>query len=290
MIDLLSSIAADMPKMSKGQRAIASFILGNYERAAYMTAARIGEEAGVSESTVVRFAMECGFSGYPHFQRTLQDNLKVRLTAVQRLNASVQLTDQEDILRSVLHADLEKLRKTLETIDPASFERAVDMLLQARRIFILGVRSSAPLASFLGFYFNLIFDNVRLVHTTSVSEMFEQVLTAGPGDVVVGISFPRYSRRTIKAMEYTRGNGAAVIAVTDKPDTPVARNADCCLFAPSDMASFVDSLVAPLSVINALIVAVGLKRRKHVSDTFERLERIWDEYQVYDKGSQEKTP
>jgi DNA-binding MurR/RpiR family transcriptional regulator len=281
--NLIGTVVAAMPGMSKGHRAIARYIVEHYEHAAYMTAARIGDEAGVSESTVVRFAMELGFEGYPHFQRTLQEDLKGRLTAVQRLNASVMVSDEKDVLHSVIQSDLDKLRTFHETVDQTAFDRAVGMVLEARRIYILGVRSSAPLAAFLGFYFNLIFENVRLVHTTSVSEMFEQILPAGPGDVVIAISFPRYSKRTIKAMTYARTSGASVVAITDKPETPVSRNADCCLLAPSDMASFVDSLVAPLSLINALIVAVGLKRRDHVGKTFEKLERIWDDYQVYEK-------
>ena len=281
--NLIGIIEYRLPGMSKGHRAIGRYLLEHYEHAAYMTAARIGEEAGVSESTVVRFAMELGFDGYPHFQHTLQEDLKGRLTAVQRLNASVTVAEGSDILHSVIQSDLEKLKTIHEQVDSAAFDRAVGMILDARRIYILGVRSSAPLAAFLGFYFNLIFENVRLVHTTSVSEMFEQILSAGPGDVVIAISFPRYSKRTVKAMDFARNSGASVVAITDKPDSSVARNADCCLLAPSAMASFVDSLVAPLSLINALIVAVGLKRKKHVSETFEKLERIWDDYQVYEK-------
>lgn len=282
--DLISRISRALPKMSKGQKAIAGYILGNYEQAAYMTAARIGEEANVSESTVVRFAMELGFDGYPHFQMELQEELKVKLTSVQRMKASIKLAAHEDILGAVLQADMEKLKKTYEKMDRGAFNQAVDLILGARKIYILGVRSSAPLASFLGFYFNLIFDNIRLVHTTSVSEMFEQILPVQFGDVVIGISFPRYSRRTIKAMSYARSTGATVIAITDKSETPVARSADVCLLAPSDMTSFVDSLVAPLSVINALIAAIGFKRQDHVAETLEKLERIWDEYDVYDKG------
>lgn len=281
---LMTRIEQSIPQMSKGQKAIAAFILKQYERAAYLTAARIGEEAGVSESTVVRFAMELGFEGYPHFQKLLQEELKTRLTAAQRLKASSRLADSPDILGTVLQADIDKLRYTNEHLDRASFEQAVDLILNARKIYILGVRSAAPLAAFLGFYFNLIFDNIRLVHTTSVSEMFEQILSVCEGDVVIGISFPRYSRRTIKAMAYSRDSGATVIAITDKTDTAIANNADLCLFAPSDMMSFVDSLVAPLSVINALIAAITIRLKDHVSETLEKLEHIWDEYEVYDKG------
>lgn len=281
---LMSRISQSMPTMSKGQKAIAAFILSHYEQAAYLTAARIGEETGVSESTVVRFAMELGYDGYPHFQKELQEELKVRLTSVQRMKASFKLAGRDDILGAVLQSDMEKLKRTNERIERAVFNDAVDKILGAKRIYILGVRSAAPLASFLGFYFNLIFDNIRLVHTTSVSEMFEQILPVAEGDVVIAISFPRYSKRTIKAMTFARSTGATVIAITDKADSPVSDNADMSLLAPSDMMSFVDSLVAPLSVINALIAAIGFKRQDHVVETLERLERIWDEYDVYDKG------
>ena len=285
---LMNRIETGISTMSKGQRAIAQYILGHYDRAAYLTAARIGEEAGVSESTVVRFAMELGFEGYPHFQKVLQEELKEKLTSVQRLRASAKLADNNDILGAVLHSDIDKLKRTLETIDRQSFNRAVDNILTARRIYILGVRSSAPLAAFVGFYFNLIFDNVRLVHTTSVSEMFEQILPVGEGDVVIGISFPRYSKRTIKAMKYARSTGATVVAITDKANTPIADSADISLFAPSDMTSFVDSLVAPLSVINALIAAIGYRREEHVAQMLEKLEHIWDAYDVYDKGDSDR--
>ena len=281
---LINKIEKAMPDMSKGQKAIASYILKNYENAAYMTAARIGDDAGVSESTVVRFAMELGFEGYPHFQKVLQEELKTRLTSVQRMKASLKLNDRDDILGAVLLSDQEKIKRTYEKIDRKSFNQAVDLILGANKIYILGVRSSAPLAAFLGFYFNLIFDNIRLVHTTSVSEQFEQILGVKTGDVVIGISFPRYSKRTIKAMAYSHSTGATVIAITDKAGTPITENADVCLLAPSDMMSFVDSLVAPLSVINALIAAIGYKRMDVVTQTLEKLERIWDEYEVYDKG------
>lgn len=285
-MSLMNRISQQMATMSKGQKAIASFILNQYEQAAYLTAARIGEEAGVSESTVVRFAMELGFEGYPHFQKELQEELKVRLTSVQRMKASFKLAGREDILGAVLQSDIEKLKRTSDRLDREKFNQAVDSILGAQKIYILGVRSAAPLASFLGFYFNLIFDNIRLVHTTSVSEMFEQILPVNENDVVVAISFPRYSKRTIKAMTYARSTGATVVAITDKSESPVAENADISLLAPSDMMSFVDSLVAPLSVINALIAAIGFKRQEHVVKTLEKLEHIWDEYDVYDKGDQ----
>lgn len=281
--DMIKRIQQALPDMSKGQKLIANYIVNHYEKAAFMTAARLGEVVGVSESTVVRFAIELGYDGYPKLQKVLQELIKSKLTAVQRIEVSTNRINEENILRSVLQSDMEKIKLTLEEIDLAGFNAIVEAILNAKKIYILGVRSSAPLASFLGFYFNLIFDNVRLVHTTSVSEMFEQILRAGEGDIVIGISFPRYSKRTIKAMQFVKSQGATVIAVTDSSESPLADCADHCITARSDMASFVDSLVAPLSVINALIVAIGMRKKESVYNTFERLETIWDEYQVYEK-------
>ena len=288
-ISLVEHIEAEMPKMSKGHKAIARFILSDYERAAYMTAAKIGEEASVSESTVVRFTMELGYEGYPHFQRLLQEELKVKLTSVQRLNASKRYTNDEQVLQSILDSDISHLKNTLENIDTKAFSQAVETIVEAKRIFIMGLRSSSPLSSFLHFYFTLLFDDVRHIHSNSANEVFEQILPIGPGDVLIGISFPRYSMRTIQSMQYARERGAAVVAITDKADTPLAQHADVALFATSDMASFVDSLVAPLSVINALIVALGIRKRDHIEQTFEALEHLWDEYKVYDKSKDRKS-
>ena len=281
--DMIKRIQQGLPEMSKGQKLIANYIVNHYEKAAFMTAARLGEVVGVSESTVVRFAIELGYDGYPKLQKVLQELIKSKLTSVQRIEVTSNRMNEENILKSVLQSDMEKIKVTLEEIDHESFDAIVEALLGANKIYILGVRSSAPLASFLGFYFNLIFDNVRLVHTTSVSEMFEQILKASEGDVVIGISFPRYSKRTINALKFVKSQGATVIAVTDSKESPLAECADHCLTARSDMASFVDSLVAPLSVINALIVAIGMRKKESVYNTFERLEAIWDEYQVYEK-------
>ena len=281
--DMIKRIQQGLPDMSKGQKLIANYIVDHYEKAAFMTAAKLGEVVGVSESTVVRFAIELGYDGYPKLQKVLQELIKSKLTAVQRIEVSSNRINEDNILRSVLQSDMEKIKLTLEEIDLAGFNAIVEAILNARKIYILGVRSSAPLASFLGFYFNLIFDNVRLVHTTSVSEMFEQILRVSEGDVVIGISFPRYSKRTIKAMQFVKSQGATVIAITDSSESPLAECADHCITARSDMASFVDSLVAPLSVINAIIVAIGMRKKESVYNTFERLETIWDEYQVYEK-------
>lgn len=283
MNDLITKIQSELPGFSKGQKQIARFILEHYDKAAFMTASRLGVTVGVSESTVVRFATELGYDGYPHLQRALQEMIRNKLTSVQRMEVAGDRMGGRDVLQTVLHADTDMIRVTLDEIDRDAFQGAVDALMGAKRIYILGVRSSSALASFLGFYFNLLFENVTLVHTNSVSEIFEQVLRGGPGDVLFGISFPRYSKRTLSAMKYARDRGARVIALTDSQLSPLARVADHVLLARSDMASFVDSLVAPLSVINALIVAVGMSRRDEIEQTFNKLERIWEEYDVYEK-------
>lgn len=283
MNDLITKIQSELPGFSKGQKQIARFILEHYDKAAFMTASRLGVTVGVSESTVVRFATELGYDGYPHLQRALQEMIRNKLTSVQRMEVAGDRMGGRDVLQTVLHADTDMIRVTLDEIDRGAFQGAVDALMGAKRIYILGVRSSSALASFLGFYFNLLFENVTLVHTNSVSEIFEQVLRVGPGDVLFGISFPRYSKRTLSAMKYARDRGARVIALTDSQLSPLARVADHVLLARSDMASFVDSLVAPLSVINALIVAVGMSRRDEIEHTFNKLERIWEEYDVYEK-------
>lgn len=283
MNDLITKIQNELPGFSKGQKQIARFILEHYDKAAFMTASRLGVTVGVSESTVVRFATELGYDGYPHLQRALQEMIRNKLTSVQRMEVAGDRMGGRDVLQTVLHADTDMIRVTLDEIDRDAFQGAVDALMGAKRIYILGVRSSSALASFLGFYFNLLFENVTLVHTNSVSEIFEQVLRVGPGDVLFGISFPRYSKRTLSAMKYARDRGARVIALTDSQLSPLARVADHVLLARSDMASFVDSLVAPLSVINALIVAVGMSRRDEIEQTFNKLERIWEEYDVYEK-------
>ena len=283
MNDLITKIHSELPGFSKGQKQIARFILEHYDKAAFMTASRLGVTVGVSESTVVRFATELGYDGYPHLQRALQEMIRNKLTSVQRMEVAGDRMGGRDVLQTVLHADTDMIRVTLDEIDRDAFQGAVDALMGAKRIYILGVRSSSALASFLGFYFNLLFENVTLVHTNSVSEIFEQVLRVGPGDVLFGISFPRYSKRTLSAMKYARDRGARVIALTDSQLSPLARVADHVLLARSDMASFVDSLVAPLSVINALIVAVGMSRRDEIEQTFNKLERIWEEYDVYEK-------
>ena len=281
--ELLARINQTGRKLSKGQKRIAEFIVNHYDKAAFMTASKLGKTVCVSESTVVRFAAELGYDGYPAMQKALQEMIRSKLTSVQRIEVSNDRIGNQDILSMVMQSDIEKIHLTLEETDRAQFDQAVDAIVSARHIYILGVRSAAAIASFLGFYFNLIFDNVTVVHATSTSEVFEQLLRIGPQDVIVGISFPRYSRRTVKAMQFAHDRGAAVLALTDSEASPLAPIATLTLLAKSDMASFVDSLVAPLSLVNALIVAIGRKKNDDLSHTFETLEQIWDEYEVYEK-------
>lgn len=280
--DILTHIQENMSSFSKGQKLIANFILESYDKAAFMTACKLGKTVNVSESTVVRFAAELGYDGYPSMQKALQEMIRNKLTAIQRIEVSNDRIGDQDIMSMVMQSDIEKIRITLEETDRESFNQAVDMIIAAKRIYILGVRSASALANFMGFYFNYIFDNVLRVDTTSISEVFEQVMRIGPGDVFIGLSFPRYSKRTVQAMQYAKSQGAYVIAITDSAVSPLASIADISLLAKSDMASFVDSLVAPLSLVNALIVAVSRKKSDQLESTFGKLEQIWSEYEVYE--------
>lgn len=281
--DLLKIIQEKQNTFSKGQKQISSFILAHYDKAAYMTAAKLGALVGVSESTVVRFANELGFAGYPELQHSLQEMIRSKLTTIQRIEITNDRIGESDLLEKVLNSDIDKIKHTLEEIDRTSFENAVDDLIGAQMIYIIGMRSSSSLASFMYHYLNLVFPHVRLVRTTSGSEIFEQLLRISSDDVIIGISFPRYSKRIINALGYAKKQGAKVISITDSAASPIAANADDLLLAKSDMASFVDSLVAPLSIINALIVAIGRKKQDEIAETFGKLERIWDEYDVYEK-------
>ena len=281
-MDILQKIEASMPGFSKGQKAIGSYILEHYDKAAYMTALKLGSTVHVSESTVVRFAIELGFDGYPDLQRSLRELIRARLTSLQRIEITNDRISDDEILEKVMELDIEKMRNTVSTIDKNAFNAAVDDIIKAKRIYIMGMRSSSSLAVFMNFYFSMIFDDVRLVNSTSRSEIFEQLFRIGPEDIIIGISFPRYSKRIIQAMEFAKEQKAMSVAVTDSMDSPLA---DHTLVARSEMASFVDSLVAPLSVINALIVAIGKKKQAEVSDVFNRLENVWDEFEVYNKFS-----
>lgn len=279
--NLLNRINQKYGSLSKGQKRLANFIVDHYDKAVFMTAAKLGAEAGVSESTTVRFATQLGYEGFPEFHRALEELVRNRLNSIQRMEVTYGRIPQEKILDNVLQSDIEKIKLTLEQTDRDSFHLAVDTLLQARTIYIVGIRSCAPLAQFLSFYLNLIFDDVRLLQTNSASELFEQMIRINGDDVMIGISFPRYSMRTLKALEFANKRSAKVITLTDSVHSPMNLYSSCNLIARSDMASIVDSLVAPLSIINALVVALCMKKQKEVMNTLETMEQIWGEYQVY---------
>ena len=281
--DILALIQENMNTFSKGQKRIAAFILDSYDKAAFMTASRLGKKVGVSESTVVRFAAELGYDGYPDMQKSLQKMIRNRLTSVQRIEVTNDRIGDQDLVSMVLQSDMEKIRLTLEELDRSAFDNAVKAIVSAKRIYIIGVRSSAAIASFLGFYFNLIFDNVVNVTAGTASEMFEHLLRVGEDDVVIGVSFPRYSSRTVQAMSFVRDRKATTVAITDSEASPLAPICKYTLKARSDMASFGDSLVAPLSLVNALLVAVSRAKNDDLANTFQTLERIWEDYGVYEK-------
>ena len=278
---LLSKMNAQYQKFSKGQKKLAAYIQENYDKAAFLTAAKLGETVGVSESTVVRFAIYLGYKGYPEFQKALEELVRTKLNSIQRMEVTYGKVPQSEILDTVLHSDIDKIKMTLDAVDHEAFELAVETILKAKNIYIVGIRSCAPLAGFLAFYLNLIFDSVRLLNTNSASELFEQMIRIGEEDVIIGISFPRYSMRTLRALEFANNRNAKVITLTDSIHSPMNLYSSCNLIARSDMASIVDSLVAPLSVINALVVALSMRKQKDVVATLESLEKIWDEYQVY---------
>lgn len=285
--DLIHRIRKNMPKLSKGQKLIANYILDHYEKAVFLTAAKLGNIVGVSESTVVRFANELGYDGYPKFQDALEELVKSKLTAMQRLEVTTDRIDTSHVLKSVLQMDEEKIRSTRDQIDEEAFNHAIDKIISARNIYVLGVRSCAGLASFLGFYLNIIFDNIKVVNTNSISEMFEAIHRINEEDVIIGISFPRYSKRVMKCLEFAQSRKASVIAITDSYISPIAGYSDYALIGSSEMVSFVDSLVAPLSIINAIIVAISLRKKDEIAVNLERLENIWVEYEVYDDSHRE---
>lgn len=283
--DLLKVIKDRMPEFSKGQKSIANFILEHYDEAAYMNAAMLGTVANVSESTVVRFAMMLGYKGYPEFLRDLNDLVKSKLTAIQRVGVSKMLIGEEDIVNRVLTVDADCVRKSANIVDRDDFEAAVDAIVNAQYIYILGIRSSSALATFLNFYLSMMFKNVKLISSTSASEMFEQIRAIDDGDIMIGISFPRYSQRTVKALDYAKKRGAKVLSITDSMLSPLVPLSDYKLLAKCEIMSFVDSLVSPLSVINALLLAVGMRKQEELGSALAELEEIWEEYDVYDKGA-----
>jgi len=281
--DVLSLIEGKRSAMSKGQRRIADYIETEYDKAAFMTAAKMGKTVDVSESTVVRFAVSLGFEGYPEMQKAMQEMVVNRLTSVQRLEVANDRIGQQDILSTVLQSDMDKLRRTEETMDREAFSKAVEAIVDAKRVFILGVRSTAPLAQFLGYYLRYLSDSVHIVTASGAGAMFEQIVGVNADDAVIAFSFPRYSSTTVKGAQYCRSAGATVIGITDSMLSPLAQNGDCVLLAKSDMLSLVDSLVAPLSVVNALIVGVSQRREKELAKRLSALEDIWENYNVYEK-------
>lgn len=279
--NLLTRLNQQFNSLSKGQKRLAAFIADHYDKAVFMTAAKLGAEVGVSESTTVRFATQLGYEGFPEFHRALEELVRNRLNSIQRMEVTYGRVPQEKILDSVLQSDVEKIKLTLEQIDREAFHQAVNTILEAKTIYVVGIRSCAPLAEFLGFYLNLVLEDVRLLRTSSSSEIFEQMIRISEKDAIIGISFPRYSMRTLKAMEFANNRSAKVITITDSVHSPMNLYSSCNLIARSDMASIVDSLVAPLSVVNALVVALCMKKQTEVMHTLETMEEIWDEYQVY---------
>lgn len=281
--DILTAIQNHMDSFSKGQKRIANYITAAYDKAAFMTASKLGKMVNVSESTVVRFAVELGFDGYPSMQKGLQELVRNKLTSVQRIEAANDRLGNQDVVSMVLQSDIESIRMTSEALDRRTLNQAVETIIRAKNIYIVGVRSSTAIATYMSFYFRNIFDNVRLINSSATSEMLEQMLHISQGDVVIGISLPRYSSRTVKVLEFAHDSGADVVVITDSLDAPAAQIANHALLAKSDMLSVVDSLVAPMSLVNALIVAIGRRKEQEMSRIFENLERIWEEYEVYER-------
>ena len=281
--DVLHTIQENMGSFSKGQKRIAGYILSDYDKAAFMTAGKLGNLVSVSESTVVRFAAMLGYDGYPAMQKALQELVRSKLTSIQRIQASNSTLFSSDVITSVLQQDMDKIRVAVEEVDRAAFAAVVDKLIAAKHIYILGVRSSSFLAGYLHFYLHLIFENVSLVTSNSAGDILESTLRIGPGDLLVGISFPRYAQSTVKGVRFAHDRGADVVAITDSAMSPLYPMASAALLARSDMISFVDSLVAPFSLLNALIVAAGHRKDADIAQIFNRLEGIWDEYGVFDE-------
>lgn len=285
-LDLMKVIQTNFHRLSKGQKIIAQYIMNNYDKAAFMTAAKLGEMVGVSESTVVRFANTVGYDGYPHLQKQLQEMIRTKLTTVQRIEMTSGYSNKDNVLKSILKSDMENIRMTMEEIDNSAFDRSVQAIIEAKSVYIIGLRSSSTLAEFLGFYLNFLRDNVHVV-TYTIGDIFEQLFRIDKDDLVIGMVFPRYSSRTLKAFEYVRSKGANTIAITDSILSPICANADYTLIAKSNMESFVDSIVAPMSVLNALLVAVGIKEKQNISASFASLEEIWDKYNIFSADKDE---
>lgn len=281
--DISQRILSAYTTFSKGQKKIANAVLYNYDKIAYMTAAKLGLHVGVSESTVVRFACEVGYDGYADFQRAVQELVKTKLTPTQRIEITKQRIGKGDVLDRVLESDISKIRYTIANLDRNAFYHSVDSILAAKTVYIMGARSTEMIAKLLSYHLALIFDNIKFVTPTSSTEVFEQMYSIGKGDVLIAFSFPRYSTKMISAVKFARSKDAEVIVFTDSAASPLAEHATHLLTAQSDMASFMDSLVAPLSIINAIVVEITRRKEKDVVERFDNLEKIWDEYDVYAK-------
>lgn len=279
--DLISRIKEHYESMSKGQKKLAKYITSNGDSAVFLTAAKLGKTVGVSESTTVRFATLLGYNGFPEFHKALEDVVKEKLKFVDRIEIESSDMTKEEVLNSVMLSDANKIKITMESLSKTAFDEAVESIMNARKIYIIGIRSCLPLAQFLGFYLNLMFEDVCVVGTNNASEIFEQLINISEKDVLIGISFPRYSMRTLKAMEFANNRNAKVISITDDVNSPINLYSSCNLLARSEMATVVDSLVAPLSVINALIVALFMKKPKEVTNKLDMLENLWEDYQIY---------
>lgn len=285
--DLIRKIQKEFNKLTKGQKLIAEFIINDYDKAAFMTALALGETVGVSESTVVRFAHSLGYDGYKDLQKQLQELVKNKLTTVQRLSMVSKYSNKEGILKKVMEKDMENIHKTINETGHEAFEKSIDLILNAKKVYILGLRSSSFIAGYLGFYLSFILRDVKVV-TSSANDLFEQLFRVESEDVIIGISYPRYSKRTLEALDYCKEKGSKIISITDSLISPAAKYSDITLVAPSEMLSFVDSLVAPMSLINALILAIGLEKRENTAMYFEELERIWNKYNVYNSSMNNK--
>ncbi len=285
-INLMKVVQASFHRLSKGQKLIAQYIMSNYDKAAFMTAARLGEKVGVSESTVVRFANAIGYEGYPQLQKQLQEMVKNKLTTVQRIEMTSGYSSIDSVLKNILKSDIENIRSTIDEIDERSFDQAVKGISDAKSIYIIGLRSSIVLSEFLGFYLNFIRDNIHIV-TYTIGDIFEQLFRIGKEDLVIAMGFPRYSSKTVKALGYAKSRGAKTVVITDSMLSPLCNYGDNILIAKSNMESFLDSIVAPMSVLNALIVAVGINEKQKISASFARLEEIWDKYNIFSADKDE---
>lgn len=280
-VDLIKNIQNKFNALSKGQKLIADFIINHYDKAAFMTAYDLGETVGVSESTVVRFAITLGYGGYKEFRKELHELVKNKLTTVQRISMTNKYSSNNNALKTVMQKDVENIQSTINEIDTPKFQQGIDLILNAKKIYILGLRSSSFVAGYLGFYLNFLLKNVSVI-AAGPNDVFEQLLKLDSEDVMIAISYPRYSKRALEAIDFTKEKGCKIISITDSLISPAAKDSDISLIASSDMLSFVDSLVAPMSLINALIVSIGIKKENDITSNFEELEQIWKKYNVYD--------